>query len=409
MSKLSEQILKFDSGLLPDMLQLKYEAMTENAFRFYRGTCALFYHDLALYGNLPLSPAAWICGDLHLENFGSYRGNNKLVYFDLNDFDEALLGPAAYEVVRLVTSIFVAFDTLDIEPERAGKMARLFVKTYSATLARGKAYSIEPRTAKGIVMKFLRAAERSKYRDLLEKRTEEKGKKLVLTMRDERHYKIEKKLRAELMAHITTWIEHSSDSPYNYKPKGVVFRLAGTGSVGVKRYLFLLKSTITRNKYLLIDMKQSKPAALLPFIDNSQPVWENEAARITTVQNRMQYITPLLLSTTVFRGDSYVMQELQPVKDSINFKMIRDDYRDLYEVIDEMAMLTASSQLRSAGMQGSANKDELIAFGLNPDWQKPLIAYADKYCGKVKANYKQFKKDFEKGAFACIKSTEKNP
>jgi len=142
MSKLSDRLIAFNKDLLPDMVQLKYEAMTENAFRFYRGTCHLFYQDLANAEALPLSPLVWICGDLHIENFGSYKGDNKLVYFDLNDFDEALLAPASYELARMVTSIFIAFESLDIGPEKALKMARLFVKTYCATLAKGKSISI---------------------------------------------------------------------------------------------------------------------------------------------------------------------------------------------------------------------------------------------------------------------------
>jgi len=120
----------FNEGLLPEMVQLKYEAMAENAFRFFRGTCHLFYEDLAAAEPLPLSPLAWICGDLHIENFGSYKGDNKLVYFDLNDFDEALLAPVSYETVRMATSIFIAFDNLEFEPVKALKMARLFMKTF---------------------------------------------------------------------------------------------------------------------------------------------------------------------------------------------------------------------------------------------------------------------------------------
>jgi uncharacterized protein (DUF2252 family) len=128
MSTLSDRIIAFNDGLLPQMLPHKYEAMAENAFRFYRGTCPLFYQDLAGFTKMPQSPVAWICGDLHLENFGSYRGENKLVYFDLNDFDEAILAPAFYEVARLVTSIFIAFESLKIDHERAEHMAKLFIK-----------------------------------------------------------------------------------------------------------------------------------------------------------------------------------------------------------------------------------------------------------------------------------------
>src|ERR1700709_1527981 len=127
MPGLAERLRDFNEGLLADKLALKYRAMTENPFRFFRGTCHLFYEDLAAAEPLPLSPLAWICGDLHIENFGSYKGDNKLVYFDLNDFDEAVLAPASYEAVRMVCSIFIAFDTLRIEPEKALNMARLFL------------------------------------------------------------------------------------------------------------------------------------------------------------------------------------------------------------------------------------------------------------------------------------------
>jgi uncharacterized protein (DUF2252 family) len=70
------------------MVQLKYEAMAENVFRFFPGICHLFYENLAAAKPLPLLPLAWIFGDLHFENFGSFRGENGLIYFDLNAFEK---------------------------------------------------------------------------------------------------------------------------------------------------------------------------------------------------------------------------------------------------------------------------------------------------------------------------------
>ncbi len=392
MANLLQRLQEFNKGLLPDMVQLKYEAMAENAFRFFRGTCHLFYEDLAAAEPLPLSPLAWICGDLHIENFGSYKGDNKLVYFDLNDFDEALLAPCSYEVVRMVTSIFIAFDNLGIEPNKALNMARLFVRTYSATLAKGKAISIEPRTAKGIVCDFLTAATKAREKELLKKRTISKKKRLMLSLENERHFKLEKDLRHDLKTHIDEWIKTSSDGPYNYKVISAVFRLAGTGSIGVKRYLFLLKSTNTKNKYLLLDMKQARPSSIQPYVQVQQLAWETEAARVIGIQQRMQNVSAALLSTTVFRGEPYIIQELQPVKDSIKFKQL-SDYRDMYQVIDDMAALTASSQLRSGGMQGSGTIDDLMAFGADQGWQEAVITYAQKYAGKIKRYYKSYLKE----------------
>jgi uncharacterized protein (DUF2252 family) len=399
MAGLKERLEAFNKGLLPDMVQLKYEGMAENAFRFFWGTCHLFYEDLAAAEPLPLSPQAWICGDLHIENYGSYKGDNQLVYFDLNDFDEALLAPASYETVRMVSSIFIAFDHLNIEPEKAQKMAELYMKTYSATLAKGKAISIEPRVAKGIVCEFLKRAARSTERDILKKRTISKKKQIMLSLEDERHFKLNEKLRQELKAHINEWVKTSNDGPYHYKVISAVFRLAGTGSVGVKRYLFLLKSTNTKNKYLLLDMKQARASSAAPYVPVQQLQWETEAARVIGVQQRMQNVPAALLSTTVFQGDAFIIQELQPVKDTIKFKLLKDDYRDMYQVIDDMAALTASAQLRSGGIQGSGTIDELMAFGNDTGWQDAVINYARNYAEKTKSYYQQFKKEYENGNY----------
>src|SRR5262249_8973269 len=154
----------FNSDRIPAYTSLKYQMMAANAFRFFRGTCHLFYEDLSRAAPLPPSPATWICGDLHLENFGSYKGENRLVYFDLNDFDESILSPASWELIRMLTSIFSAFDSLQISSREALRTAGLFLQTYSATLRKGKARYIEPRIAKGIVRSFLEQVEERKLK-----------------------------------------------------------------------------------------------------------------------------------------------------------------------------------------------------------------------------------------------------
>ena len=391
-----DRIKKFNAPLLPKMVKLKYEAMAENVFRFYRGTCHLFYEDLSQMDHLPHAPLTWLCGDLHLENFGSYKADNKLVYFDLNDFDEAILAPASWDLARMATSIFLAFDNLELEETKALKMAQMFLKSYSAMLVRGKAISIDPRTANGIVCTFLKTVAKRKQKDLLKKRTELKKKKLVLTARHEKQFEIDDKyLKKELIKHINEWIATSSDDPYNFEVINSIFRLAGTGSIGVKRYLFLLKSLNTKNKYLFLDMKQARPSSLKPYVKIEQPKWQSEAERVVSVQQRMQNTLPALLGTTIFKDEPYVLQQMQPMEDSINFELIKDRYRDIYAVIDDMAVLTASAQLRSGGRQGSAITDELITFGQDDKWQEGVLEYALNYSKQVKKDYEEFKSNPE--------------
>ena len=66
MPGIAERIYEFNKNRPQELVQIKYEAMCENMFRFFRGTCHLFYEDLQHSGGLPYSPPAWICGDLHL-------------------------------------------------------------------------------------------------------------------------------------------------------------------------------------------------------------------------------------------------------------------------------------------------------------------------------------------------------
>ena len=405
MEEISAKLVGFNSGRLPGLLPMKYDAMAENLFRFYRGTNHIFFEDLAKHNQLPSSPVAWICGDLHLENFGSYKSSNRLVYFDLNDFDDALLAPLSWELVRMVTSIFIAFDSLDIEHAKAMNMAELFLKSYARTLCAGKPDYIEPQTATGIVKEFLAAVSKRKQRDILEKRTVLRKKKLEILLDDPRHLELEETFKTVLSEHINTWLKNDGNSPYNYKVTDAVFRLAGTSSIGLKRYALLLKSINKEGeKYMLLDMKQAASSSLFPFVDTTQPSWETEADRIVAIQQRMQNRAPALLSTTRFLNDCYVIQEIQPTKDSINFKLLKKDYRHMYQVIDSMGMLAASAQLRSSGRQGSENADSLIDFARGHKWQAEILQYAMGYAQTLRTYYSQFLGDYHKQLFAMTDS-----
>ena len=399
MSTLHQRITAFNKPLLPQMVKLKYAAMSQSPFVFFRGTCHLFYEDLQAAGFEVPSPITWTCGDLHIENFGSYKADNRLVYFDMNDFDEGILAPAAWELVRMVTSIFVSFDSLGIGELNAEHAARHFMEKYSATLSIGKALGLDPRTAKGIVCSFLTAVEHRKQKELLKKRTTDKRKKLFIPPEHKKILTLDKGLKIELTQHINEWISTSKAASFEFKVTDAIFRLAGTGSVGVKRYLFLLKSQNTKNKYLLLDMKQARVSSVGPYINIAQPAWEDEAKRVAGIQQRMQGVLVSLKGTTVFEGDAYTLQEMQPMEDKINFELIKDRYKDLDQVISDMALLTASAQLRSGGRQGSAIIDKLIAFGNDSRWHQDIIDYAKSYTRTVKQDYKTFMRDYKKGKY----------
>ena len=136
-------ILHHNLGRDPERLKLKLAAMRADPFAFFRGTSPLFYATLPLVRELTSSPMVLVCGDLHLENFGSYKGDNRLVYFDLVDFDESCVAPVAFELVRFLTSILVGAKPLNISTKTASKMADHFVACYAANIIAAKPRWVE--------------------------------------------------------------------------------------------------------------------------------------------------------------------------------------------------------------------------------------------------------------------------
>src|SRR5689334_23606300 len=90
---------------LNELVPLRFARMLADPFSFYRGSAAVMAADLAA------SPSSGIevmcCGDAHVSNFGLYAAPHRSIVFDLNDFDEAAVAPAEWDVKRLITSAII--------------------------------------------------------------------------------------------------------------------------------------------------------------------------------------------------------------------------------------------------------------------------------------------------------------
>lgn len=75
MQSVTKAILDDNRGRDAQRLRIKLDAMRVDAFAFFRGASPLFYRTLDLDHSLGASPAVLACGDLHLQNFGSYKGD----------------------------------------------------------------------------------------------------------------------------------------------------------------------------------------------------------------------------------------------------------------------------------------------------------------------------------------------
>ncbi|TKT87988.1 DUF2252 domain-containing protein [Dyadobacter frigoris] len=388
MTNLISRIDQYNKLRDPDFLELKYKAMRENPFRFFRGSCHLFYEDLSKNTPFEDPTKTWICGDLHLENYGSYKAANSQVYFDVVDFDEAILAPVSWEILRTLTSIYLAVDSLGLPLKSAEGLATTFFKTFHDVIMSGKPVAFERNTVQGLIRRFIKSVEKRKSKDLLSERTEVKGSKILLKIIEGKTVKIMPEEKKSITELVSVWADkHKHQS---WKVYDAAHRIAGTGSLGLDRYVLLVKDKALK-KYFLLDMKESITSCLKPYIEILQPEWKNNAKRITGIQNLMQNVSPPVLETLIYKHKPFVLKKLQPQADMMNLKLCKGNIQKLLEVIETFAEISASAHLRATGRFGSGTTDELIAFfQTSSDWKSRLLKYSKKYAEQVRQDYFTF-------------------
>jgi uncharacterized protein (DUF2252 family) len=400
-----DAIRSFNSQRDPKLVARKYLKMRKNAFAFFRGTCHLFYQDFPQESSLNLAPCAWICGDLHLENFGTYKGDDRQIYFGINDFDEGVLAPCTWDVARLLTSILLAVDSLSFDRVDGERLMRVCLDSYANTLSAGKIGSIDEDNARGIVAESIATLSRRKRRDLLEERTELIGDRRQLKFDDEKILQISKYQKNKVTQAIENWANNRLDKDF-FDVLDVGFRVAGTGSLGLDRYLILVRGKGSPDRNYLLDFKQQQPAALSPYLTWQQPQWANQATRVMQVQKLVQPAPPALLAAIEFNGGSYLLRELQPTQDKIELKPDRISLTQLEKLIETIGQIVAFAHLHSSGKMGAAivhvgdslpsgtvwalpNRD-LREFGRNLDWHQQVLSYASNYAQQVSIDYQVF-------------------
>src|SRR5437660_2548252 len=167
-----DRIAHFNRARDPERLARKYHAMQKDALAFFRGTCHLFCDDFAVASVVDDAPLVWVCGDLHVENFGTYKGDNRLVYFDVADFDESLLAPFTWDLARLSISVLLAAKVHKVKHPRAVTLVSALLDAYAFALRDGKARWIERAIARGLIGRVLHRLEGRTQAAFIAKRTE---------------------------------------------------------------------------------------------------------------------------------------------------------------------------------------------------------------------------------------------
>ena len=386
---LLERIRAFNRGRDPEGLERKFDAMRASPLGFLRGTAHLFYEDLPRARFLSEAPAAWISGDLHLQNFGTYKGDNRQVYFDVDDFDEGALAPCTWDLLRLSTSLLVVGRELGLRGKRRRQVANALLEAYAAALRDGKARWVERATARGLVRTLFDRVRLRRRERFLDGRTVRRGGTRRLRTDGRRTLPPTPRERERVMAFLRTLARDRGEAAL--EPLDVARRLAGTGSLGLERYLILARGRGSPDGCLLLDLKHEPPSPLEPHLRLAQPRWASDAERVVEVQRRAQAIAPAFLAAVRLGKKPFVLKEAQPTADKVDLGGWKGSRSQLEELVRTLGEVAAWSHLRSGGRQGSATADEYIDFAERDGWRADVLALARETAARVEEDWRSFR------------------
>ena len=302
-------------------------------------------------------------------------------------------------MLRFITSVLVGAKDMGLRKREARALCLAFLDTYAATLAGGKAGWIEAETTGGLVRHLLDDVALRTRPAFLDRRTERKGGQRRIRIDGKKALPASGAERERAIALLDAFAR-TQERPAFFAPLDVARRVAGTGSLGLERYVILVQGKGGIDGNYLLDLKLAQASSLAPHLRQPQPAWASEAERIVTVQCRMQAVSVAFLHALGDGRRSYVLRALLPSEDRVALDRTRASMADFAAVVRTMGMVTASAHLRSAGRGGSANADALVDFGHRNKWRTAMLGIALDCAEQVQRDWLTYCEAYDNRAFA---------
>lgn len=332
-------------------LLAKHQKMALNPFRFLRGSSGLFYADIQT-GLLKLPPAlvqqiplTTVMGDCHISNFGFFTEDGSYgerVIFAPNDFDDACIGPAVWDLSRYIVSLLLAADycrgllngqyhsedapdlagLTAASPEDALAAARGFLQSYldcCTAVAKDPEFRFTTQDdfPKHHVLKpFLKKAIKRSAAgsDFLKKSTLAKS---VDISASPLQFKADAGKFSRIDAERYQELKDAFGPYVHDEILDIVSRHgAGTGSLNMQRYYLLvgpaqIKTDAELALCQVVEVKQQRRSAPLFFFPDLSPVNRLNDAHLTVdCQRLMQRRPDSVLDEVQFEGGHYLVRSL---------------------------------------------------------------------------------------------------
>lgn len=352
--QLTTALLRVD-GIEPGSGLGKHQKMATSPFVFFRGSAQVFYLDLAS-ANVPIPeevyklPLTAVMGDCHTSNFGFLTeegSHSDNVIFSPNDFDDACIGHAGWDLLRYLTSLILCaehcqrlasglLETNEFEGKACveekhvvGAMAQ-FLDGYLSVCEMGltddthlQSVLAFPHKHSALYKPYQKAKARSAGGDAfllksqLAKSIVYQNGGVSFKTRADKFEPLEAKEQETLKEAFAPYMDDHVHQ--------VVRRLnAGTGSVNMDRFYFLvgpgdISSAETLQQCHIVEVKQQREAAPLHYFKGLSPINRLNPAHLTVAcQRRMQRRPDLVLDEVIWQDTHWLVRSRHHAKVGFN-------------------------------------------------------------------------------------------
>ncbi len=357
----------------PDYVAVKEAKIGASAFAFFRGIPQLSYGYELSKGMT--GPEILCAGDPHPENFGLVPSANGDVLFAPNDFDESMQAPVSVDLNRAATGFWLAAKERGESDKSAQKISKTFLKTYFKTI--DKLHNNPSNISGGLNQKDLPDSLGRYFKEA------RKGQNdfLATFVSDNKEIIQNETFQPTNKAAL---LKPLIESHFNgkYQVLDIKVRLgAGNSSLGIDRYWAVVEDQ--RQELHVIELKESQPSALAPFLKHKDLRPPTHAERVESARYAMVPDGDPSFSSLNFSGKSFITRERCSRRSDIDMGTLNsNEFKDYTQA--------AATALAHAHAQSNPKAIKKIRKAFDKDAPKDLSERALKLGAKIQKAYSGF-------------------
>ncbi|MEI4272241.1 DUF2252 family protein [Klenkia sp. LSe6-5] len=386
----------------------KFDLLADSLFAFFRGSCLLFYRDLA--GEDSWMPTVLTLGDVHPDNFGVMPNADNAPVFGVDDFDEAFYAPFTWDLKRGAVGFLVGVaEAGGYGRGTQERTARAFLDGYVDAMHRYAGDLDETAGQMGLadapplIAEVLQeSASRSREKWLAKKYLDETGRRFHSSRRLE---PVSARV-AEFQALVDRYVEVNDLQPParagGMRVKDVCLRHGqGVASLGLERYYVLIEGPAADGTDdVVLEFKQARRSALRGLVPPSPIELVGEADRVKHAQRVQLVGGDAFFGAVDLDGTSFMVRERSPYKNDVDLEDLSKGQWVDYARICGGVLAQAHALSDEAGLvDHDVEPDVIAAIGARDLFVDDVLGFAVEALDRLRADHEHFRTDHALGAF----------